>query len=143
MARRPIWIAGNTAYDRDGNRLYMDNQVSSSNSELYSYDGLNQITSFDRGTLNGTKDGLTGAASRSQSWDFDAVGNFDTQTTDGTTQSQSHNKQNEITSISSATTPTYDANGNMTGDETGLQMSTTPGAGWSPSRVPAAPRWKR
>ena len=87
-------------YDRDSNRLYADNLVSSSNSELYSYDGLNQLTSFQRGTLNGDKDGLTGSASRSQSWDFDALGNFDSQTTDGTAQTQRRNKQNEITSIS-------------------------------------------
>jgi RHS repeat-associated protein len=109
-------------YDRDSNRLYADNQVSTSNSELYAYDGLNQLTSFQRGTLNGTKTGLTGSASRSQSWDFDAVGNFDSQTTDGTTQTRSANKQNEITSISGATTPTYDAAGDMTGDETGKQF---------------------
>jgi RHS repeat-associated protein len=106
-------------YDRDSNRLYADNKVSTSNSELYAYDGLNQLTSFQRGTLNGTKTGLTGSATRAQSWAFDAVGNFNSQTTDGTTQTRSANKQNEITSISSATTPTYDNNGNLTTDETG------------------------
>ena len=106
-------------YDRDGNRLYKQNLVSASNSELYSYDGLNQLSAFQRGTLNGTKTALTGTASRSQSWDFDALGNFDSQTTDGTTQTRTANKQNEITSISGATTPTYDANGNLTKDETG------------------------
>jgi RHS repeat-associated protein len=73
----------------------------------------------ERVFLDTTKDGLTGSASRSQSWDFDALGNFDSQTTDGTAQTRGHNKQNEITSISGATTPTYDANGNLTRDETG------------------------
>ena len=106
-------------YDRDGNRLYKQNLVSTSNSELYSYDGLNQLSAFQRGTLNAAKTALTGTASRSQSWDFDALGNFDSQTTDGTTQTRTANKQNEITSISGATTPTYDANGNLTKDETG------------------------
>ncbi|MBO0699083.1 MAG: RHS repeat protein, partial [Zavarzinella sp.] len=106
-------------YDPDGNRLYKENLLDPTRSELYAYDGLNQLKNFDRGTLNGTKDGLTGSASRSQSWDFDALGNFDSQTTDGTTQTRTHNKQNEITSISGATTPTYDANGNLTTDETG------------------------
>ena len=38
-------------------------------------------------------------------------------TTDGTAQTRTANKQNEITSISGATTPTSDANGNMTKDE--------------------------
>jgi YD repeat-containing protein len=67
-------------------------------------------------------DGLVGSASRSQSWTFDTVGNFATQVTGGTTQTRSANKQNEITSISSATTPTYDSAGDMTGDETGKQF---------------------
>jgi RHS repeat-associated protein len=106
-------------YDRNSNVLYMKNTVSTSNSELYAYDGLNQLTSFQRGTLNSTNNGLTGSASRSQSWTFDAVGNFDSQTTDGTTQTRSANNQNEITSVSGATTPTYDNNGNLTTDETG------------------------
>ena len=90
-------------------------------SELYAYDLLNQLTGFQRGTLNGTKDGLTGGASRSQSFDPDALGNFDSVTTDGNAQTRGHNKQNELTSVSGATTPTYDANGNTTTDETGKQ----------------------
>jgi RHS repeat-associated protein len=106
-------------YDRDSNRLYSDNLVSTSNSELHTYDGLNQLTTFARGTLNSTKTAISGSPTRSQSWDFDALGNFDSQTTDGTTQTRTANKQNEITSISSATTPTYDPNGNLTKDETG------------------------
>ncbi len=106
-------------YDRDGNRLWRDNLVNSAFGELYSYDNLNQITSFNRGTLNGTKDGIVGSPQRQQGWDFDALGNFDSVTTDGNAQTRSHNDQNEITSISGATTPTYDANGNMTGDENG------------------------
>jgi RHS repeat-associated protein len=106
-------------YDRDSNRLYTDNLVSSSNSELYTDDGLNQLTTFDRGTLNSGKTAISGSSSRSQSWDYDTLGNMDSQTTDGTAQTPAANKQNEITSISSATTPTYDSDGNMTGDETG------------------------
>ncbi|WP_020476098.1 MBG domain-containing protein [Zavarzinella formosa] len=106
-------------YDRDGNRLYMDNTTSPSNSELYSYDGLNQLSSFQRGTLDETKTGLADTAQRSQSWDYDALGNFDSQTTDGVGQTRTANKQNEITSISGATTPTYDLDGNLTTDETG------------------------
>ncbi|MFO0848769.1 MAG: RHS repeat-associated core domain-containing protein [Gemmataceae bacterium] len=108
-------------YDRDSNRTYRDDLVNAAFGELYTYDGLGQIASFDRGTLNGTKTGLTGAASRSQSWDYDAVGNWDGVTTGGATQTRTHNKQNEITAVSGATTPTFDANGNLTTDEAGLQ----------------------
>src|SRR5262249_43241065 len=86
------------------------------------YDNLNQLTSFQRGTLNAGKTGLVGSASRSQSWSPDAAGNFNSVTSDGTTQTRSHNKQNEITSVAGATTPAYDANGNLTRDETGRQL---------------------
>jgi RHS repeat-associated protein len=110
-------------YDRDSNRLYFDNLVETTRDELYAYDGLNQLTSMDRGTLNGGKNGLTGAASRSQDWDYDGLGNWDSLTTDGgSAQTRSHNKQNEITSISGASTPTYDSNGNLLTDETGKQF---------------------
>ena len=50
------------------------------------------------------------------------MGNFSSITTNGNTQTRTHNQQNEITSISSLTTPTYDANGNMTGDQTGKML---------------------
>src|SRR5262249_29941363 len=110
------WQSG---YDRDSNRLYKENLVDSTRSELYTYDGLNQLSTFARGTLNGTKDAITGTASRTQAWDFDALGNFDSQTTGSTAQTRTHNRQNEITSVQNATTTTYDADGNLTKDETG------------------------
>jgi len=110
-------------YDRDGNRLYRDNLVNTAFGELYSYDGLNQLVSFDRGTLNSGKTAITGTVARSQDWDYDALGNFDSVTTNGgSPATRSANAQNEITSISGATTPTYDANGNMIGDETGKTL---------------------
>jgi RHS repeat-associated protein len=107
-------------YDRDSNRLYRDNLVNTAFGELYAYDDLNQLSSFQRGFLDGTKTGLSGSATRSQSWDFDALGNFDSLTTDGTGQSRTHNKQNEITTIGS-TSLSYDTNGNLTQDQTGQQ----------------------
>ena len=109
------WKKGSTStdrftysYDRDGNRLTKGNSVNTAFNESYSYDNLNQLSNFTRG-------------SHTQSWDFDVLGNWNSVTTDGSTQTRSHNKQNEITSVSGATTPTFDANGNMTKDETGKQ----------------------
>jgi RHS repeat-associated protein len=119
-------------YDRNSNRLYEDNIVNSLFSELYhangasaGYDSLNQLTDFRRGTLSDSNsdnipDTVT-TASRTQSWAFDPLGNWSTLTTDGTGQTRTHNKQNQITSIQSLTTPTYDANGNTTKDETAKQ----------------------
>jgi RHS repeat-associated protein len=73
------------------------------------YDNQNQQIGFTRGSHN-------------RSWNYDAQGNWQSVTTDGSTQTRTHNAQNEITSISGAVTPTYDANGNLTRDETGRQF---------------------
>jgi RHS repeat-associated protein len=120
-------------YDRDGNVLYRVNNLNHSFDELYhangasnGYDNLNQLQAFARGTLSDTNsDGIpdtVATASRSQSWSFDALGNWSSVTSDSTTQNRTANKQNEITSITSLTTPTYDSNGNMTGDENGKTL---------------------
>jgi RHS repeat-associated protein len=106
-------------YDRDGNVLWRNNLVNTAFGELYAYDNLNQLTSFQRGTLNSTHTGLLGSASRSQSWSPDALGNFSGVTTNGTQQTRTANQQNEITSISGAGAITYDANGNTTADGSG------------------------
>src|SRR6516164_861926 len=66
-------------------RTDTDNLVNPTFGELYAYDGLSQQTSFQRGTLNSTHTGLTGSATHSQSFAFDAVGNFTSVTTDGGT----------------------------------------------------------
>jgi RHS repeat-associated protein len=100
-------------YDRDGNRTARTNTVNSAYNEAYTYDGLNQLATFNRNS-----------GARTQSWDYDAVGNWDSVTTNGgSPQTRTHNRQNEITAVSGATSPTFDANGNMTTDETGLQYT--------------------
>jgi YD repeat-containing protein len=106
-------------YDRDSNALYRQNLANAVFSELYAYDPLNQLTSFQRGTLNAMHNGLVGNPTHSQSWAPDALGNFTGVTTDGATQTRTHNQQNEITSISGQGAVTYDANGNTTADGSG------------------------
>jgi RHS repeat-associated protein len=107
-------------YDRDSNVLYKNDRVNSSFGELYGYDNLSQLTSFQRGTLNGTNTALTGTPSVNEAWSYDALGNRTSNTVGSTTTTETANAQNEITSVSGATTPTYDANGNMTTDQNGL-----------------------
>src|SRR5262249_35675465 len=100
-------------YDRDSNRTYRDNLVSTGFGEVYTYDNLNQVSTFKRGTLNGSKTDVSGSPYRQQVWDYDALGNWDSLTTDGgSAQTRTHNKQNEVTAVSGATSPTFDANGN-------------------------------
>jgi len=94
------------SYDRDGNRLTRSNEVNSSFSEQYGYDNLNQLNSFSQGN-------------HTESWNLDALGNWTGLTTDANTQSRTFNAQNQVTSISGASTPSYDNNGNTTMDETG------------------------
>jgi RHS repeat-associated protein len=53
-------------------------------------------------------------ANRSPNWSLDALGNWSSLSTDGTAQSRTHNSQNQITSIQTQTTPTYDNNGDTT-----------------------------
>jgi len=122
-------------YDPNSNVLYKSNLVSSANSELYhingstnGYDNLNRLPAFSRGTLNSTHDTIT-AASRSQTWSLDALGNW-TSNTDSVsgTQTRSANAQDQLSAISgnivdntatAAVLPTYDNNGNTTKDERG------------------------
>src|SRR5579884_851761 len=106
-------------YNQDSDVLYRQNLVDAAMSELYTYDKLGQLASFQQGTLNSTKTGISGTASRSQSWTPDALGNFTGVTTNGTAQTRTANQQNEYTSISGSGTVSYDANGNTTADGTG------------------------
>ena len=52
-----------------------------------------------------------------QQIEMDAVGNWTTVFTNGMGQARSYNNQNQLTAISGATLPTYDANGNTTTDD--------------------------
>lgn len=105
-------------YDRNGNRLYKQNLVDSGNSELYGYDGLDRLTGMQRGTLDGTKTALTGAAVRSQSWSLDALGNSGNVTTDGVAETRTHNAQNQLMDMGGDIL-VFDANGNVATDQTG------------------------
>lgn len=109
-------------YDRAGNRLFRNNLVDSAMSELYAYDDLNQITEFARGTLSdANSDGVfdtVASPSRTQDWTLDALGNWSNLSTNGTSQSRTHNAQNQVSSVGSASL-TFDANGGMTADGAG------------------------
>jgi hypothetical protein len=88
-------------------------------------DALNRLTAFSRGTLvasgnNGTTlDSISGTPKATNAWSLDALGN---PTAIGSA-NQTFNPQDQITSITGKTTPTYDSNGNMTHDEAGHSYS--------------------
>ncbi|MFO8006701.1 MAG: hypothetical protein R6V05_03100, partial [Candidatus Brocadiia bacterium] len=54
-------------YDRVGNKLYQEALHDATESELYGYDGVYRLTSFERGQLNANKDDIT-SPTRSQTW---------------------------------------------------------------------------
>jgi RHS repeat-associated protein len=81
-------------------------------SESYSYDGLNQLETFNRaGTV----------APSNQQWAFDALGNWTTLTTDGVPENRTANAQNQYTDVG-GTALTYSANGNLTTDQEGRTL---------------------
>ena len=89
------------AYDSNGNVTAKDNLLDLAYSQTFTYDQLNRLT------------GSTLGGAANQSWNLDAQGNWSSFTSNGTTQTETANAQNQITSISGGTTPTYDANGNL------------------------------
>jgi len=109
-------------YDQQSNRTYKQNLVNATHSELYTNDATGQLTNFQRGTLNSTKNGITGTVEREQIWNYDATGNWDTVETDGVEEVRDHNAQNEITSIGS-TSLANDLNGNLTTDQHGHTLT--------------------
>jgi len=109
------------SYDRNSNRKYRENLLSSAKSELYAYDSLDRLVNFQRGTLDTNKTGIDGTAANEEQFTLDAVGNWTGYLTkvggtEDANQSRGHNKANEVTSISGTpgwSAPGYDAAGNV------------------------------
>ncbi|MDZ4850142.1 MAG: RHS repeat-associated core domain-containing protein [Pirellulaceae bacterium] len=99
-------------YDRDGNRLFRDNRLSSNKSELYSYDQLNRVISTTLGTLNSTRTGTVGTVVGYHEWELDLNGNMTNFYNYGVQQERTYNKQNELIGIDNAEL-NYDSNGNL------------------------------
>ena len=104
-------------YDQDGNVLYKANGVLTTLSQLYTYDDLNRLTSSTQGTLNGTDTAITGTPTASQEWTYDALGNQTEVDTNGTTEDNSTNSQNELTSYN-GTSQSFDNDSNTLIDAT-------------------------
>ena len=87
------------AYDRVGNRTNRTDAVNAASSEVYTYDGVNQIKSLNRGSSAFT-----------ETWNYDGTGNWlQYNRTGSAAENRTHNAANEV--LSSCT---HDRNGNMT-----------------------------
>jgi RHS repeat-associated protein len=109
-------------YDQGSRRTYRENLVENTFSELYAYDELGQLNNFQRGTLNSTKDAISGTPSGTRSWAHEATGNWQRNETVTGTEYRTHNRQNEITSVGEQSL-SYDANGNLTLDQDGHTLT--------------------
>ena len=104
------------AYDDVGNPTIRSNLLNDKLTETYGYDSLNQLVGYVR------KDAIPSPSRvQTQSWQFDALGNWTTAWTGSTPQTRVTNAQNEITSVG-ATALTHDANGNLSTDEAGHKL---------------------
>jgi len=112
-------------YDANSNRLWTDDTVAAANSvhqdELYTFDGLNRLTTTNRGDLT-TNNTVIASKTFGQDYGLDQLNNWSTfdEDPDGSgmsllNQTRDHNLANEITDIDSASTyVAHDAAGNMT-----------------------------
>jgi RHS repeat-associated protein len=120
-------------YDQDSNVLYKNNILDSVFSELYhqsgagnGYDGLNQLSAFARGTLSasggsGTPLDTVASPTETESWGYDALGNFSSVTLNSTLTNNTFNQQNEETAAGSHSL-SFDKNGNTVVDDSGHSL---------------------
>ena len=97
------------SYDANANVTSENNLLDAAYSQTFTYDPLNRLGSSTLG----------GAAY--QSWTLDSQGNWNSHTIYGNTQTQTANAQNQTTSVSGGTAPTYDGNGNAVSMELTIQ----------------------
>ena len=128
------WVKGSSdvdrfqyTYDRSSNRLSRAVTATGAPTDLdeaYSYDSLDRLTKANRGTLaSGTI--ADAAAVYQQTWTMDGLGNWTLFKTDSnggagggaTIQTRTHNRRNQLLTVSGQTAPLHDSNGNMTRDE--------------------------
>ena len=113
-ATSPVMDRYGYTYDRNSNRLTRSNALAAAFSETYAYDALNQLQSFNRGN--------TPTPTTSQQWQFDALGNWTTVTTNGVAQARTANAQNELTQVGSSALA-YSTTGNLTTDAQGRTLA--------------------
>jgi len=97
-------------FDKEGNKKFEQKRHDPGHSEAYQYDNIYRLTDYKVGSLRSLTPAVTQTA-----YNLDPVGNWNSKTTDGVTQTRMHNEANELTMID-ATNLTYDDNGNLQND---------------------------
>jgi RHS repeat-associated protein len=108
-------------FNRAGNRQWRQNaMVASGQDEYYVYDGLYQLKNLQRGTLNGSKTGITPVSTWEENFTFDPTGNWNNYLTKvlgnvSLNQNRTHNPVNEILTLAgSNSTIAHNGAGNIT-----------------------------
>ncbi len=94
------------------NKKYEEKRHDTTHSEAYQYDAANRLIKYLVGTLVGS---AVPAPSTQTAYSLDAVGNWNSKTTDAVTQNRAYDAVNELTQID-AQTIAYDLNGNLKND---------------------------
>ena len=117
--QNPSTFAGFTyTYDNEGNRLNELKTPNTSQSECYGYDTTYRLISYQSGTPGSPGPCPVASPAPTQtSYTLDPLGNWNSKTTNGVTQTRVHNTVNEITQINS-TPLTYDNDGDLANDGT-------------------------
>src|SRR5471030_2061261 len=64
-------------YNRVSSRLWRQDTVAATgHDEHYAYDGLQQVTALQRGTLNTGKTAISGTPAWAEAWNLDPAGNW-------------------------------------------------------------------
>jgi RHS repeat-associated protein len=117
--QNPTTFAGFTyAYDNEGNKQYELKSPNASQSECHSYDTTYRLTGYQSatpGSPNPCPVVPPPAPPTQIGYSLDPVGNWNSKTTNGVTQTRTHNSVNEITAIG-ATPLSYDSDGDLIND---------------------------
>jgi RHS repeat-associated protein len=103
-------------YDDEGNKFYEEQQHNPTRSEAYAYDSIYRLVDYKVGPLVA---GTVAVPVTQTAYNLDAVGNWDSKTTDAVIETRTHNAANEIeqTEVSGQVSAiSHDANGNLIQD---------------------------
>ena len=89
-----VRIAGfGHVYDNEGNKTFEEQRHNPTRSEAYAYDAINRLVDYKVGTLVGS---TVPAPITQTAYSLDALGNWDSKTTDGVTETRVHDVVNEL-----------------------------------------------
>lgn len=99
-------------YDHEGNKKFEERRHEPGRSEAYQYDVLDRLVDYKVGSLVGV---TVPVPATQTSYSLDPLGNWNSKTTDATTETRVHGPVNELIKIDTANLA-YDANGNTSND---------------------------